>query len=114
MLNDPQRRFAPRARLDILGNKDYAIACLLELLRTLLTLRLDTHDFVTWEHLYAHTFLSSPYSRTILTYVTFAIKVMAEYINMTQAQLTALINEQVVAALAAAQAGGIPCSRNWH
>ncbi|KAJ0904206.1 putative transcription factor interactor and regulator CCHC(Zn) family [Helianthus annuus] len=31
---------------------------------------------------------------------------MAEYINMTQAQLTALINERIAAALAAIQAGG--------
>ena len=45
-LNDPQRRFAPRARLDILGNKVMFIACLLELLRTLLALRLDTHDTI--------------------------------------------------------------------
>ena len=42
------------------------------------------------------------------------MKIMAGYINMTQAQLTALINEQVAAALAAAQAGGIPCSRDSH
>ncbi|MFS8003113.1 hypothetical protein Hanom_Chr13g01210071 [Helianthus anomalus] len=60
-LNDPQRRLAPRARLDILGNK-----------------------------------------------------IMSGRINMTQAQLTALIQEQVVAALAAAQAGGISCSHNSH
>ena len=34
---------------------------------------------------------------------------MSGRVNMTQAQLTALINEQVAAALAAAQAGGITC-----
>ncbi|KAF5821852.1 hypothetical protein HanXRQr2_Chr01g0019711 [Helianthus annuus] len=33
------------------------------------------------------------------------MKIMSGRINMTQAQLTALINEQVAAALAAAQAG---------
>ena len=35
--------------------------------------------------------------------------IMSGRVNMTQAQLTALVNEQVVAALAAAQAGGITC-----
>ncbi|KAF5797889.1 hypothetical protein HanXRQr2_Chr07g0286141 [Helianthus annuus] len=39
---------------------------------------------------------------------------MAGRINMTQAQLTAFVNEQVVAALAAAQAGSIPCSLDSH
>ena len=34
---------------------------------------------------------------------------MSGRVNMTQAQLTALINEQVAAALAAAPAGGITC-----
>ncbi|KAJ0883263.1 hypothetical protein HanPSC8_Chr10g0419491 [Helianthus annuus] len=33
------------------------------------------------------------------------MKIMAGHINLTQAQLTALINEQVAAALAAAHAG---------
>ncbi|MFS7905171.1 hypothetical protein Hanom_Chr01g00044601 [Helianthus anomalus] len=35
--------------------------------------------------------------------------IMSGCVNMTQAQLTALINEQDAAALAAAQAGGITC-----
>ena len=35
---------------------------------------------------------------------------MAARINMTQAQLEALVQAQVAAALAAAQAGSIPCS----
>ncbi|MFS7971863.1 hypothetical protein Hanom_Chr09g00837861 [Helianthus anomalus] len=35
-LNDPQRRFAPRARLDILGNKVYVYYLLDRLHRTLL------------------------------------------------------------------------------
>ena len=35
---------------------------------------------------------------------------MAGRINMTQAQLEALVQAQVAAALAAAQAGSIPCS----
>ena len=39
----------------------------------------------------------------------FYYSVMSGRVNMTQAQLTALINEQVAAALAAAQAGGITC-----
>ena len=40
------------------------------------------------------------------------MKIMSGRVNMTQAQLAALIQEQVAAALAAANAGGKPCSRN--
>ena len=40
------------------------------------------------------------------------MNIMSGRVNMTQAQLAALIQEQVAAALAAANAGGIPCSRN--
>ncbi|KAM0070666.1 putative transcription factor interactor and regulator CCHC(Zn) family [Helianthus debilis subsp. tardiflorus] len=39
------------------------------------------------------------------SYITFAMKIMAGHINMTQAQPTAFVNEQIAAALAAAQAG---------
>ncbi|MFS7937860.1 putative retrotransposon gag domain-containing protein [Helianthus anomalus] len=39
------------------------------------------------------------------------MKIMVGHINLTQAQLTALINERIAAVLAAIQAGGIPCSR---
>ena len=85
---------------------------MLELYRTLLVLRLDTHDTIAWEHLRAYTFLSSPYSRTILTYATFTMKIMSGWINMTQAQLEALVQAQVAAALAAAQAGSTSCSHN--
>ena len=87
---------------------------MLELIRTLLALRLDIHDFITWEYLRAYAFLSSPYSRTILTYATFTMKIMSGRINMTQAQLEALVQAQVAAALAAAQAGSIPCGLNIH
>ena len=38
------------------------------------------------------------------------MKIMPGRINMTQAQLEALVQAQVAAALAAAQAGSIPCS----
>ena len=88
------------------------IACLLELLRTLLALRLDTHDAITWEYLRAYAFLSSPYSQTTLAYITFTMKIMSGRINMTQAQLEALVQAQVAAVLAAAQAGSISCSHN--
>ena len=58
----------------------------------------------------AYSLMLSHCLRISLTYVTFAMKIMAGRINMTQAQLTALINERVAAALAAAHAGGISCS----
>ena len=87
---------------------------MLELHRTLLVVHLDTHDTITWEYLRAYAFLSSPYSRTTLTYVTFTMKIMSGRINMTQAQLEALVQAQVAAALAAAQAGSIPCSLDSH
>ena len=38
------------------------------------------------------------------------MKIMSGRINMTQAQLEALVQAQVAAALVAAQAGSIPCS----
>ena len=38
------------------------------------------------------------------------MKIMSGRINMTQAQLEALVQAQVATALAAAQAGSIPCS----
>ncbi|MFS8014423.1 hypothetical protein Hanom_Chr15g01344301 [Helianthus anomalus] len=40
------------------------------------------------------------------------MKIMFGRVNMTQAQLAALIQEQVAAALAAAQEGGISCSHS--
>ena len=42
------------------------------------------------------------------------MKIMSGRINMTQAQLEALVQAQVAAALAAAQAGSISCSHNLH
>ena len=93
------------------------IAYMLELHRTLLVVCL--HYIAHYLLLLGNTCVLTLFChRTIcehsLTYVTFAMKIMAGRINLTEAQLTALINEQVAAALAAAQAGGIPCSRNSH
>ena len=42
------------------------------------------------------------------------MKIMSGRVNMTQAQLTALINERVAAELAAAPAGSIPCGWDTH
>ncbi|MFS7937849.1 hypothetical protein Hanom_Chr05g00432601 [Helianthus anomalus] len=53
-------------------------------------------------------------SQTFYTYTTFTMKIMSGRVNMTQAQLAALIQEQVAVALAAAQAGGISCSYSTH
>ena len=42
------------------------------------------------------------------------MKIMSGRINMTQAQLEALVQAQVAVALAAAQAGGISCGYSTH
>ncbi|MFS7967392.1 hypothetical protein Hanom_Chr09g00785251 [Helianthus anomalus] len=72
------------------------------------------NDTIACGSLRAYSFLSSHLSRTSLTYTTFTMKIMSGRVNMTQAQLAALIQEQVAAALAAAQAGGISCSHSTH
>ena len=91
------------------------IAYMLELHRTLLVVCLDyiAHYLLLLENtcvltLFCHRTTREPFSLTLLL----LSRTMAGRINMTQAQLTALINEQVAAALAAANAGGIPCSHN--
>ncbi|MFS7948656.1 hypothetical protein Hanom_Chr06g00562461 [Helianthus anomalus] len=96
-LNDPQRRFAPRARLDILGNKIYVDMMLL----------LENIHVLT---LFYHRTTRELFSLIML----FTMKIMSGRVNMTQAQLAALIQEQVAAALAVANAGGIPCSCNSY
>ncbi|MFS7967766.1 hypothetical protein Hanom_Chr09g00789641 [Helianthus anomalus] len=78
-LNDPQRRFAPRARLDILGNK-YAYITLLTTcycLRTPMCL-----PFSVIALLANHSYLCYLYC-----------SIMSGRVDMTQAQLAALINK---------------------
>ena len=60
--------------------------------------------------LFCHRPTREPLSLTLL----FTMKIMSGRINMTQAQLEALVQAQVAAALAAAQAGSIPCSIDTH
>ena len=88
------------------------IAYMLELHRTLLVVCSDyitcyslLHENTYVLTLFCHRTTREPFSLTLLL----LSRTMAGGIYMTQAQLTALINEQVAAALAAAQAGGITC-----
>ena len=56
--------------------------------------------------LFCHRPIREPFLLTLLV----TMKIMSGRINMTQAQLEALVQAQVAAALAVAQAGSIPCS----
>ncbi|MFS7936629.1 hypothetical protein Hanom_Chr05g00417861 [Helianthus anomalus] len=98
-LNDPQRRFAPRARLDILELCSYKLRY-----TRYYSMRIPTCLLFS---------VIAP-SRTIYAYTTFIMKIMSGRINITQAQLEALVQAQVAAAVAAAQAGSIPCSIDSH
>ena len=57
-------------------------------------------------------FCHRPVREPFLPMLLVTMKIMSGRINMTQAQLEALVQAQVTAALAAAQAGRITCSHN--
>ena len=60
--------------------------------------------------LFCHRPTREPFLRMLLV----TMKIMSGRINMTQAQLEALVQAQVAAAVAAAQAGSISCSIGTH
>ncbi|MFS7996639.1 hypothetical protein Hanom_Chr12g01132221 [Helianthus anomalus] len=90
------------------------IAYMLELHRTLLAVCLDTHNHYCLRTNTCLLFSVIALFANLSYLCYFTMKIMSGRINMTQAQLAALIQEQVVVALAAAQAGGISCSNNSH
>ena len=59
-------------------------------------------------------FCHRPIRKPFLPMLLVTIKIMSGRINMTQAQLEALVQAQVAAALAAVQAGSISCSIGTH
>ena len=88
---------------------------MLELHRTLLVVCLEytAHYLLLLENtcvltLFCHRTICEPFSLIL----PLMWRSMAGRINMTQAQLEALVQAQVAAALAAAQAGSISCSHN--
>ena len=59
-------------------------------------------------------FCHRPIREPFLPMLLVTMKIMSGRINMTQAQLEALVQAQVVAAVAAAQSGSISCSIGTH